>query len=282
MAGYYPDVPGNRFAYHVDGSTILLKDGANTLYDITSSSASLNDEDLSNGLSVDSRNSLILVFPQLRNLQGYFISYTAGNYGGSYDMTSQSLQSSVDTTNGLDGTWSTVVNPWTLHINKMSPEYRQNISSAAASGIKGLRFNFTDNGNTWHEFRGVHLYGSIPVTQTPDRLIFWESLNDNETPAAYFDWGDIPRSTAQTKQFRIKNNSATQTANSITISAGAQTYTMALELSVDNVSFSSSVNIGNLGPGVVSSTLYVRRTIPADEPLRAQAIRLSAVAASWS
>ena len=282
MAGFYPDVPGNRFAYHLDGTIVLLKDSSNNLDDITGSAASLNDEDMSNGVSIDSKNSLIFVFPELRNLQGYFLSQTQSNYDGFYNMTPQSLESSADTTNGLDGTWTVIVNPWSRVIGSLVPQYRQNINAAAASGIKGLRFNFADNGNAAHNFVGLHLYGNIPITQNPNRLIFWEPINNNETPGPYFDWGDRPRSTAQTKQFRIKNNSSTLTANSIGVTGSAQTYTMALDFSTDNVSFASSVNIGNLTPGATSGILYVRRTVPAGETLRVQAIRMSAIAASWS
>lgn len=280
MAGFYADVPANRWAYHLDGTKLFTKDSSNTLYEVTSSAASINDEDVANGIDLNSRNAFILIFPELRNLQAYFIS--TNNESTSY-FTPGSLEVSSNTTNGLDGTWSTVQNPWVRTNNSTVPQYRTAIQSAAASSIKAIRFNFNDTQSGWYDYlRALHLYGTIPLTENPDRLIFWEPVNNNETPGPYFDWGDIPLSTAQTKQFRIKNNSATLTASSISVSAGAQTYTMAVEFSTDNTSFISSIDIGNLAPGATSSVLYVRRTVPATETIRVQAIRMTATASSWS
>lgn len=281
MAGFYSDVPGNRFAYHEDGTIVLTKDGSNNLYDVTTSAVNINDEEFSNGINMNGRNSLIFFFPELRDIQGY---YVATNTSGSYpygSVTPSSLEVSTNTTNGLDGTWTVIANPWIRVNNSTVPQYRQNINAASASLIKAIRFNFSapqaDN-----DIRTLHIYGSVPVTQNPNRLIFWEPVNNNPAPGPYFDWGDIPRSTAQTKQFRIRNNSSTLTANSITVSSSAVTYTMALEFSTDNITFASSVNIGALAPATTSGILYVRRTVPATETLRVQAIRLSAIAASWA
>lgn len=277
MAGFYPDVPANRLAYHLDGTVVLLKDSSNGLTDITGSSVNLNDEDASSLVYATPYNAVIFLFPALRNIQAYFASYDRN----ASSFNPGTLQASSDTTNGLDGTWSTVVNPWVVTENSVVPDYRNSIDAGAASMIKALRFNYTHGGYSYN-LRALHLYGTIPLTENPDRLIFWEPINNNETPGPYFDWGDIPRGTASTKQFRIRNNSATQVANSITISASAATYTMAVEFSTDNVSFASSINIGNLASGATSSILYVRRTVPAGEPLRVQAVRMSAVAGSWT
>lgn len=278
MAGFYPDVPANRFAYHLDGTTVLLRDGSNNLYNMTSSAANINDEDFATGYNVDSgKNGIIFMFPELRNVQGYLFSQSTNSSW----LSSLTLESSTDTTSGIDGTWTMVANPFQMLTNTLVPQYRQSINAISANLVKALRFNFTEGSGT-NEIRGLHLYGSIPVTENPDRLIFWEPVNNNETPGPYFDWGDIPLSTAATKQFRIKNNSATLTANSIAVSAGPLTYTMALQFSTDNVSFSSSINIGNLVPGATSSILYVKRTVPGGESLRVQAIVLSAVASSWT
>lgn len=277
MAGYYPDVPANRWAYHLDGTTVLLKDGANSLTNITASAANINDEDQGGGVYVTGKNSIIFMFPEMRNLQAYFASV----YNNASAITPYALEISSDTTNGLDGVWSTVVNPWSLVNGSTIPQYRQSINGVSATNVKAARFNFSTATYT-HEIRSLHLYGTIPVTETPDRLIFWEPVNENPTPGAWFDWGDSPVGTAQTKQFRIKNNSSTLTANSIDLTSGAATYSMAVEFSSDNVSFASSINIGSLGPSATSSVLYVRRTVPTTEPLRVQAIRMNAVAASWS
>ena len=272
MAGFYPDVPANRFAYHLDGTKIFELDGANTLTEITSQAAAFNDED-GDAATTYGAVALIFIFPELRDINGY---YLVDNWG----VAPGSLQYSTNTTTGLDGTWTTIVNPWSRFVaTNPSPTYRTTISPAVAGSVKALRFNFTSGNNA---LATVHLYGSIPPTQNPDRLIFWEPVTNAATSGAYFDWGDVVQGSSYTKQFRIKNNSATLTANGVTLSTGAETFAMSLTYSTDNVTYNSSLNIGNLAPGALSSVVYVRRSVPAAEPLRIQACRMKASATSWT
>lgn len=274
MAGYYPDVPGNRFAYHLDGTKVYTIDNTNTLTDITAQAATFNDED-GDYYGTPSMISLMFLFPELRDVNGYFY---LDNWSGGWN----SLQVSTDTTTGLDGTWTTAINPWIkdTSISTPAPDYRTKINPLSASSVKALKFNF--NAMTNSRLYVLHLYGSIPPTSNPDRLIFWEPVNNNATGGAYFDWGDLIQGSSQTKQFRIKNNSSTKTANSITLSAGVETYGMSAAFSLDNVTYSATLNIGTLAPGAISSVIYVKRTVPANEPLQLQAIHYKASAASWT
>jgi hypothetical protein len=269
MAGFYPDVPDNRFAYHLDGTKIYVQDANNTLTEITSTAPVMNDEDVDNAYGLSGKIAMIFSFPEMRNISGYY-------FNGYWTPTS--LQVSSDTTTLLDGTWTTIANPWSLfNDGDPYPEYRQKIQTVTAGSVKALRFNMSDI----REVRNLHLYGSIPVTSNPDRLIFWQTSTDAATGGAYFDWGDIVQGSSQTKDFRLKNNSTTKTANSISLISGNETFGMNLEFSTDGTTFTPSVNIGNLAPGAISSVLYVRRTVPTAENLQVQACYLKASAGSW-
>ena len=64
----------------------------------------------------------------------------------------------------------------------------------------------------------THLYGEKIAGQTPDDIIY---INHDDTPGAEFtapeDFGDQPLGTTVVRQFRVKNASATKTANTINI-----------------------------------------------------------------
>ncbi len=271
MAGFYTDVPGNRFAYHLDGTAIYIIDSTNTLTNITSGAASFNDED--GDYPQYSGQSFLFIFPELRNLSGYY-------FNDMWGVGPQSLQFSSDTTTGLDGTWTTIVNPWARDMTGGTlPSYRTKINPVSAGSVKGLKFNF---GSSGIRPANIHLYGDIPSSSNPDRLIFWEPVNNNATGGSWFDWGDLVQGTSQTKTFRIKNNSGTKTANSILLTAGTETFAMSVDFSSDDITYTPSLSLGDLAPGAVTGVLYVRRTVPASEPLRMQAAYFKAAASSWT
>lgn len=273
MAGFYPDVPANRFALHLDGTQAYTIDSTNNITSITSQLPTLvNDEDDDTSTTFRSKTAVVFIFPELRDIAGYYYNDSESGQG--------SMQVSNDTTNGLDGTWTTIANPFLNHNTNVTPGYRTAIRTVTAGGVKAVKFNFGAYG--YRDARAVHLYGTIPEAQNPDRLVFWEPVNNNPTPGAWFDWGDIQQGTSATKQFRIKNNSSTLTANDVTLSSGAVTHSMSLEFSTDGTTYSASPNVGNIAPGATSSILYVRRNVPSSEPMRPQACTISASAASWS
>lgn len=269
MAGFYPDVPGNRFPYHLDGTKIYLHDDNNVLTDVTSIAATINDEDADYANLGAGR--LVFLFPEKRDLSGYYFD---GYYQGT------NLYVSSDTTNLLDGTWTSIANPWIANnVGDPLPEYRQNINPITAGSVKALKF--TNSPTNGFRIYSLHLYGSIPAIENPNRLIFWDASLDQPTGGAYFDWGDVVQGQSYTKTFRVKNNSSTQTAQSITLSTGSETFGMALQFSTDNVTYTPTLSIGNLAAGATSSTIYAKRSVPASEPLQLQACRLKASASTW-
>lgn len=274
MAGFYPDVPGNRFAYHADGTQMYLKDSLNNLTQLSTDDLSkLNDEDNDSAATGDvDAKTLIVIFPEMRNFTGYYIDC---------DSSAGALKTSTDTTNGLDGNWTTVAANFNIRApSDPVPDYRTSATAVAGGVVKAISFSFGDPSFS-SVINVLHLYGTVPLTENPDRLIFWEPVNDNATSGTYFDWGDLAQGTVSTKQFRIKNNSSTKTASSITLSSTAVTFAMTVELSTDGTNYASTINIGDLAPGTISSVLYVRRTVPAAEPLRPQALYLQASATTW-
>lgn len=291
MTGNYPDPPGPRMAYDKDGSqgylatvTTLGSVSAITRALTATEMADLNDENLALTTIPDAggynSNCVILIFPQLRDLIGVF-----GYFGNNV---SPSMQVSPDTTNGIDGTWSAPGLPdQSGHSNV--PSMRTAIAGVSASGIKAVRFFAASapTGTTgWHT---IHLYGEISAGASPDRLSFWHPALDQSlalTPA-YFDWGDRPRNTSATKDFRIKNRSTTLTASTITVGVEALTDPSPSivgmhSLSADGTTFASTLSIASLAPGEISPVLTVKQDISASAALSLWNQRLYATVGGWA
>ena len=99
MAGRYPDVIGPRMAYDRDGSVVVLIDGDNVITELTGAQAKeINDEDAA---SIHGDRRIAVLFPELRDLVGYFARMSGFAGIGA-------LEASIDTSNGLDGTWTLV------------------------------------------------------------------------------------------------------------------------------------------------------------------------------
>ena len=287
MAGYYADVPGQRFAYDLDNTQVKFKDTSNGIVTDQSGSRSLmNDEDgdvwTSPGFNDGNNKEIIFIFPELRNITGYFVSV---NNNASGRLVTGAFYYSSDTTDGQNGTWTQAQANWG-YTTLTTPAYRTGIDRTInLTNVKGLRFvvRITDTyygNNILVNF--MHIYGSVVSGQNPDRLMFWHPTLSQECDAAFFDWGDISQGSVQTKTFRLKNNSASLSANSITLSASDVSTTMALTFSSDGSTYVSSLSVGTLAAGATSGTLYVKRTVPANETVRLQAARLRATASSWT
>lgn len=299
MAGNYPDVPAPRIAYDRDGTVgVHLVTNTGTVQQATLTDMQrMNDEDADYadnyawyGNIGGVQYGMAFVFPQLMDISGYLVQavIAGATLGG--------LQTSVDTTNGLDGTWVTVDPSWTNSYGGISIEImRNNIVATAITQVKAVRLltNMGTGGSRAIRFYAIHFYGAVSVGETPDRLRVWhptldQPLDDNSTASgAYFDWGNVQRDTVPSdRQFRIKNDSLTLTANSVTISQQAPTDTSPLVASQytfsDGGAFASSLNIGNLAPGVISSVISKRFSPPANAALSLWTSRTVIDAGSWS
>lgn len=257
MAGFYVDVPGFRFEYDRDGSIMV---GSSTTLSLADTQV-MNDESSASETSIGffSGTSVGVAWPEVRDVTGFFADIHHGVSDGPYTVT---LYKSADTTNVMDGTW-TSAGSVLVEINSDIPvRCRTTINPLSLTAIKGVRYDVPGplNGTRHAAF---HVYGQIPLTENPDRLILCDTAGTVVTDGAYFDFGNSPRATTATKTFRVGNNSSTLTANSIAMSFQTlydASPTLAGQFQYDfGAGWVTTGNIGNLGPGAVSNVIQVRR-----------------------
>lgn len=288
MAGSYLDAPAPRMLYDRDGTVGLnIATGYASIVSQLSAATllALNDETSTNAVT---GNGICLIFPQLRDIRGMLIRYLETGTGSSPSISG--TQWSANTTNGIDGTWAAVATIGAYGAGD-PVQYRQSIQSVTLNGVKGLRWAQGGGGATI-TYRTVHLYGSLTAGETPDRIRMWhptldEPLDDlTSADSAHLDWGDTARGTTADKTFRIKNNSATLTANSVDVSVNVPTDTSPTVASQHTLSnggaFAASVNIGNLTPGQISSVITLRRTTASNATLSLWTARVIVNPGSWT
>lgn len=276
MAGNYPDVPAPRFAWDEDGCSVVTYDSTTgpIIAEYPAGDAvlvSLNDE--GQGAVVDNRIYLVVVFPELRDISAYYLLGTKAV---------TKIESSTDTTNGLDGTWVTEVTGGESASG--TTNMRDDIKTLSATGIKALRFH----GASGMDWQVIHLYGEIATGESPDRLQFWHPTLDEEIDGAYFDWDDVARGESTDRDVRIKNNSSTLTAESVSVGVEALTdstpsFAGSHTFSTDGGStFGATASLGNLAPGGISSVFTVRRATTTDAQLSLWWARFTATATAWT
>jgi len=270
---HYPPAFGRRMAWDADGTVALyVPDGGISREYTPAEAAQINSEEgasVNVGLTVSGYS--IHIFPELRDLVGFFIAKNGGGY--------TTVETSVDTTNGIDGTWvQQLVN--VNDVSSVNPEYRTSVDSISATGVKGVRV-YKDSGGTTNRLLAIHIYGKISSGQTPDRIIYLDPDAADAQFTKVLDFGDVPRGQTQTRNFKVKNNSGTLTVNTIVITA-EDLYLNAgnwFTFSDDNITFVASLAIGNLGPGV-TKLIYMKQVVPAAETLGLQTGRIKVSHAS--
>lgn len=275
----YPAPPGHRMAYDRDGSVIATITSGGVATQLTNAQAvALNNESDSDSVSLGNGSYLAVIFPQLRDLVGFFIAAGSFQYGAN-----GSFQTSPDTTNGVDGTWTTRSTPVAGQQTTV-PKYRNSIVATAVAGIKAVRYTWSYNLSTVASF---HLYGDISAGSEDDSLQLWDPAVDQRLAASALDFGDVPRSNVSQKQFRLKNRSATKTANNVSV--GVQALTDATpslgsqhQFSLDGSTWASTVTVTSIAPGAISPIIYVRRSTNAAAALSVWAARITCVPGSWT
>jgi hypothetical protein len=277
MAGAYPDAPGSRIAYDRDGTTGATITTTNSITSLTAGQISnLNDED-ADAVTYTASGYIVLFFPVPMTIIG---SFHAAN-------TSVKIETSSDTTTGIDGTW-TQFRAFTGNTT-ISPAYRTTIYLAGSpvTGVTAMRFQNNLGGGT-PTISVMHLYG-YPDSDS-DRLEFWHPTLDQplrDTPA-YFDYGDVSRgSGAIARDFRIKNLSTSLTANTITVGCEAPTdstptYVSQTEFRYNGGSYAGTATLGSLAPNTISNTFTAKLDVLASATMGPWAQRYYADAASWS
>jgi hypothetical protein len=264
---------------------------------------------------------MALIFPVPMRLYGLFV-----NFGGDLSFSAATpnlvpvMSTSPNSTNGSDGSWYALA---TLPIKALSPFqsvftgaellsgaesgydtsfvvndlYRKSsldngiipVSGTAARHVRALKltgetpYSFSRSG-----YMAMHVYGE-PDTDTSDSILLFYDPNEELTaPGDMLDWGDVPQGTTADKRFRLKNNSAAQTAYNIVINAqmGIATTTPvpsdSFLFSVNGTTWTTSITLAALSPDAVSGQLYVRRTTPLNAQPSNWAPRVVATVGSWS
>ena len=274
MAGAYPDPPSWRMAWHEDGTQLINLDTGVEMSE--SNRQSLNNE--AGNFTPPNADGLIgLLFPDPINLQAIWIN--------SEDPGTKFVYTSPNTTNGTDGDWTLVASPVVAE-NNDSPlstdAWRTAVVTATSLGITGLR---VDAGRILN----LHLYGDTASGEGLQRVEFWHPTTDAKVSAAEFDWGNVPRQSSETRDFRIKNMSPTMVANDITVSiydlttASPQVDAQHL-FSADGVHWAATLDAGDVSALSISPIFSIRRVTPSDAQLTTPrwASVLKAEPTSWT
>jgi hypothetical protein len=284
MAGNYPDPSTWRMALDRDGSTFTVGLNAGPISTISATDIqNANDETQATaaaayGTQVD---FFAVVFPEKRDIDGFFFNALVGGGGSGATV---DVQTSTNTTNGQDGTWTAFVSAY--NYKAVAPVWRSSVVAGTALAVKGIRWVGFSAGNTF-AIRALHLYGEIAPGENPDRLVFWSATADEKMPPATLDWGDVPRSSSADRIVRVKNISGTHTANNVRVSFdiltdGTPSVPAQHLVSYGGGAFLAQVNLGSLGPGAISGPITLRRVTPSNAVLGLFAPRASAVADSWT
>lgn len=270
-------------AYDEDGTVVFYgnQDGSGALTELTTQQRiDLNDEDQSGHDKGNPAAFYWLIFPELREVDGFFAARSAGNAEFL-----ESLYSSGDTTNGRDGVWTQQI----ANVDNAATvlaSYRTNITSLAVPNQRGIRMGQAayQSGKVGSSVTAIHVYGEIFAGQTPDRLLFLDSASGLEFGLP-IDYGDVPRGSAADRLIKLKNNSTSLTAGSVQLTAeslylnSAAWYTF----SEDGVLFQGTLPLtAAIGPGASSPTITLRRDIPDSETPGLHAGRVQASVGSWT
>ncbi len=284
MAGNYMDAPATRLSYDRDGSIGAFFTSAGVLDQLTAGELRTINSEAETGVVMASQSRVAIVFPAPMDVAAVFFSTSAAS-------PTWSLETSVDTTTGIDGTWithQTLVNS----LKDVKPNYRiisqllMTIPGTPSQNVRGVRLSASSAASS--SIRALHIYADVSTLATTDRLAFWHPTLDEELEPNYFDWGNVPRGSSADKSFRIKNVSSDLTANDVTIYMEALTPGVPSVAGMHTISenggatFLSSVTLTELLPGDLSSVLIVRRTVPLNAQVSVWSARIAADVANWT
>lgn len=282
MAGNYPDAPSWRMAWDRDGSQGFIISSTNAITQLTSAQMiTLNNEsdDTILAASTNVSGSCVVIFPELRDLDGFFMNVSGGPQ-------SPVVQVSADTTNGVDGTW-TQISSTGFPTGTTKPTMRTGIVSTTSLNVKAVKFRVTNGPSNQWFIHSLHLYGEPVPGANPNRLELWHPTLDQKLTPAHLDWGDVPRGSSADRQVRVKNLSPSQTAGAVRVAMEALTDATPSvpaqhTLSHNGSAFLAQVNVGDLAPGAISTPVTVRRVTPTNATLGLWTFRLFAESGAWS
>lgn len=285
MAGNYMDAPAHRLAYDRDGSVGVGLTAAGVPTQLTLAQLqAFNSESETGTAASASATRVAIVFPIPVDLKAVFVALASAT-------PLVSIETSKDTTTGVDGTWTQQVAAVSM-LRDVRPNYRTLAQlfampgGAANQNVRGVRISAATS--TLPNIRAFHLYGDPASTATPDRIAAWDPSSDIPLSPIAFDWGNVPRSSSADRTFRIKNISPTLTAHDIEVYVEALTpgtpSVSGMHTLSDNggSTYLSSITISSLAPGAISPVLRLRRVVPSNAQVSVWSARVAADVTTWS
>jgi hypothetical protein len=139
MAGNYPDQPSWRMAIDRDGTQLLYVASDNTISQGTSAELRTLNDETPGGVNSSDNGYTVFMFPEARDIDGLYINWTQGQFGPSPN----SVQVSTNTTNGFDGTWTSLGTVGIVNVGGVvKPGYRTGIASTTVLAVRALRLKW--------------------------------------------------------------------------------------------------------------------------------------------
>ena len=284
MAGNYMDAPATRLAYDRDGAIGISASTAGVLTQLSAADLQMTNSETETVFSPPAATrSIAIVFPIPIDLRAVFLAL--GN------TVAVEIATSKDTTTGLDGTWSTQIASATYD-RAVAPNYRmtsQLTMFAAVSAnleVRGVRITGATANIT--ALRAFHIYGDPASSATPDRIVAWHPTLNQQISPAYFDWGNVARSSSADRKFRLKNLSNNLSAADVDVYIEALTPGVPSVAGMhtlsdnDGASFLPGLVIPLLGPGEVSGQITLRRVVPSNAQVSVWSARVAADVGEWT
>jgi hypothetical protein len=295
MAGSYPNVPSRRMAFDDDGSVGFACTGDGPGgdafgYELTAGQMALinnQDTDTIGGPVGNTDWGIFIMFPELREIDGALVAprVSTGN-GSTVLMYSVAASTATNPFTGWSQSVASGSTPdWDITTDRDG--YRDLIVSMAEPSRRGFA-GFRPGADAT---AFVHIYGEISPGETPDKIIIIDENTGVEFTAAY-DYGDIPRGGSEDIEIRLRNDSATLTANTVQYTVeslgvdggggyggGHGWFTATLP---GGAVYQATNQIASIGPATTSGLIKLRRITPADEEPRVFAPRLQVTHASFT
>ncbi len=291
MAGAYPNAPSGRMAWDDDGTVILGASKNDTATAGTPPTEAysevsvankevMNDEDIGSfwdqGIGgLGDASYVTSLYAQKREIDGIYYVFDANVDEVRW------VATSVDSTNGRDGTFDDLsVTSFDIP-GRPVDGYRDDIHQKAESNVVSLMFYGA--GNLRNRYYFTHVYGVISPGETPDRLLFLDPDNADNEFTLPLDFGDVPRGQTQIDTLKVRNNSGSLTANTVQLivedlSDGSGAW---YTLSDDDVVYTGTLSIGNLSPGG-TQLVHVKQIVPDAQVPGVYSSRVQVGQASWT
>ena len=288
----YAEVAEHRMPYDIDGTEVGFRSMSdiNTIDQIignglalwldSTAKGNLNKENRSQSWKVADYRlgaAFWFFFPELRE-----VNKVAFHWGSTTASTfvSQTIQGSADTTNGVDGTWETGV--YTIPAaNTDMDHWRNKIFTLSFSGpVKAIRIGFRETSPQFDDLYlcGIHFYGRKAAGEQPDDVALTDASGVELT--SLIDFGDQPEGTTEIQSFKIKNTSSSKIANNVNIQLNHGDFTISFS---QDGPWQSVLDISSIGPGSLSSTIFVRNQLgPPLLTLGPKAARAIVTVGTWS